>query len=349
MEEEKMKLIFENWRRYINESAQVSKSTERLLGMLVNLKKFGSPEEFFSRAKLVVQSTNTNLNFSLLIDDKVAGMVSFYILEEDENCRPSPYQDKKTYMLGNVAREGAFKGFGIGRLISFLSVCYVNSIGGTVTSDRDTSDKAGKQLVDSLKMIGAQQSAEFDYIGYFVRQLKKKFFDSKGNYQNIGSIRMAPRSNKTGIAALTRGIHDERLEAEFNENFEELVKKVINHLKPLTSQKDDDCEPSYNITIADGVALDNMYYKKEFPKFLEKILTMSSQEFQDLLNSDERVQGFTFVLPDMMVEAGKEIMKAIDATGDLSDEEKDKISASAGEMFSDVYNTEIGKYGRAKN
>lgn len=344
-----MKLIFENWRSYINESAQVSKSSERLLGMLVNLKKFKSTEEFFSRAKLVIQPTNTNLNFSLLIDDKVAGMVSYFVLEEDENCRPNPYQDKKTYMLGNVARDGAFKGFGIGRLVSFLSVCYVNSIGGSVTSDRDTSDKAGKQLVDSLKMIGAQQSAEFDYVGYFVRQLKKRFFDSKGNYRNLASAHMAPRSNKTGIAALTSGIHDERLEAEFNETFEELVRKVLNHLKPLTSQEDDDCEPSSNIKISDGVGLGRMYHSKEFPKFLEKILTMSSQQFQDLLNSDERVQGFTFVLPNMMIEAGKEIMKAIDATGDLSDEEKDKISASAGEMFSDVYDTEIGKYGRAKN
>ena len=109
-----------------------------------------------------------------------------------------------------------------------MSVCYANSIGGTVTSDRDTSDKAGKQLVDSLKMVGAQQSAEFDYIGYFVGQLERRFFDSKGNYRNIVSTHMAPRSNKTGIAALNRGIHDERLEAEFNETFEELA-KVLNH------------------------------------------------------------------------------------------------------------------------
>ncbi len=67
--------------------------------MLVNLKKFKSTEEFFSRAKLVIQPTNTNLNFSLLIDDKVAGMVSYFVLEEDENCRPNPYQDK---IMGGV-------------------------------------------------------------------------------------------------------------------------------------------------------------------------------------------------------------------------------------------------------
>ena len=344
-----MKLIFENWRRYINENVQINKSTERLLAMLVNLKKFNGTEDFFSRTKLVIHQEEDRLNFGLLIDNKVAGMVSYFILRKEENCRPQPHQNKSTYMLGNVARESSFKGFGIGRLVSFLSVCYVNSIGGTVTSDRDTSDKAGKQLVDSLKMIGAKQSEQFDYVGYFLRKLERTYFDSKGNYKDVASHHMAPRSDKTGIAAITKGIHDDRLQAEFEKNFPELVKKVINHLKPLTPQKDDDCEPSANVVIADGIRFSRMFYSNQFPKFLEKVLTMSNQELQDILNSDERVQGFTFVLPDMMIEAGKEIMKTIDASGDLSDEEKEKISTDAGDMFADVYDAEIGNYGVAKD
>lgn len=345
-----MKLIFENWRRYLNESVQISQGSERLLSLLVNLNKFGSVEEFLSRCKLVIHEEGLTLGFVLLIDERMAGMVNYIILNDYENCRPNPYQDKRTYMLGNVAREGSFKGFGIGKLISFLSACHVNSIGGVITSDRDTSDKAGKELVDSLKMIGARQSEEFDYVGYFISQIEKRFFDSDGNYSNMAADHMAPMSNKTGIVGkLTGGIHDDRLKAEFDQTFPELLKKVLNHLKPLTSQKEDDCEPSRNIIISNGRELNLMFYSKEFPQFLEKVLTMSSQEVQDFFNSDERVQGYTFVLPDMMIKAGKEIINAIDATESLSDEERLNLSDSAIDMFSDVYDSEIGRHGEAKD
>jgi len=347
-----MKLLFENWRRYINENTQISEESERLLGMLVNLKKFGSPEQFFSRAKLVIDSPDhLTLNFSLLIDDKVAGMVVFNILDEEENCRPNPYQNKKTFMLGNVARSGAFKGFGVGKLVSFLAVCYVNNIGGTVTSDRNTSDKAGKQLVDSLKMIGAQQSEEFDYVGYLVNTLKRIFFNKDGEYDIGSAAYLAPRSHKTtGLASLTAGIHDDRLQRQFNTSFSELLKKVLNHLEPMTTQNNDDCKPSSNIIVADGLSLVQILGGSDkLPEFLEKLLTMSSQQVQDFFSSDERVQGYTFTLPDMMIKAGIEIIKAIDQTADLSDEEKEEISKSATNMFVDVYGKEIGKRGRAVN
>ena len=350
-----MKLLFENWRKYINENTQISEESERLLGMLVNLKKFGSPEEFFSRAKLVIDSPDPlTLNFSLLIDDKVAGMVVFNILEEEDNCRPNPYQNKKTFMLINAARSEAFKGFGVGKLVSFLAVCYVNNIGGTVTSDRNTSDKAGKQLVDSLKMIGAEQSEEFDYVGYIANKLKNFFFDRNGEFKATAELAwMAPKSNKTGIASLTKGIHNDRLERQFSKSFPELVKKVLNHLEPLTTQNNDDCKPSKNIIVADRLGFDALFYSADniskIPEFLEKLLTMSSQQIQDFFSSDERVQGYTFTLPDMMIKAGIEIIKAIDQTADLSDEEKEEISKSATNMFVDVYGKEIGKRGRAVN
>lgn len=344
-----MKLIMENWRRYLNENVQLSKPSEILMRMLLNFKTLKStPQDFISRAKIVVHTNADGLNFSLLMDDKIAGMVRYYVLDKTENCRPSPFQSKPTYMLGNVARGDDYRGLGIGSFITFLSVCYVNSIGGTVTSDRDTSDKAGKHLVNALKMVKAKKSKQFDYVGHFVRELDKRFFDSKGEYKAGIAAHMAPRSNKTGIAALTKGFHDNKLANEFEESFPELLKKVINHLKPLTPQKDDDCEPSSNIMISDKVGLRKLLYSKELPKFLEKALTMSTQEFQDFLNSDERVQGFTFVLSDDMISSGKEIMKAIDATANLSPKEREKITAAALEMFVDVYDAEIGKYGVAK-
>jgi len=343
-----MKLIFESWRRFINENTEIDKSTERLLSMLINLKKFKGSKDFLSRAKLIIYEEGATLNFNLSIDGQLAGMASYAVLEKQDNCRPKPYQNKKTYMLSNIAREGSFKGYGIGRLIGFLSACYVNSIGGSITSDRDTSDKAGKQLVDSLKMVGAKQSEQFDYVGFFIDKLERVFFDSKGQYRNPSLNNMAPTSDKTGKAAITSDFHDDKLRAEFDKSFEKLVRKVIDNLKPITPQVDDDCDPSSNIMVASGVGFARSFYKKEFPAFLEKVATMSSQELQDFLNSDDRVQGFTFVLPSDMINAGKQIIKAIDKTSKMSDEEKESLALSARNMFVLTYDAEIGEHGRAK-
>jgi hypothetical protein len=342
-----MKLIMENWRRYLNENIQLSKSTQGTLSFLLG-GRIENPIEFLSRCKIVVQRQEDQLNFSLLLDGKVAGMVSYIVLDKGENCRPSPFQGKTTYMLGNIARDGAYKGKGLGTFISFLSACHVNNLGGTVTSDRDTSDKAGKQLVTALDKLGAKKSKEFDYVGYFIKELEKYFFDRDGNYKDMMSNYLAPTSTKTGIAAMTKGIHNRKLRTQFDKNFPELLKKVLKNLKPLTPQKDDDCKPSVNIQIGDAVGLRKLFFSKDFPQFLEKISTMSNEKVQDLLDSDERVQPFTFILPDWMLKAGKEIMSVIDASEGLSDEEKQKIAADSHALFVNVYDAEIGKHGRAK-
>ena len=341
-----MKLIFESRRKFLRK--EYNKSTERLLAMLINLKKFKSTDDFVSRTKLLIDGSDQGLIFNLLIDNKLAGMVSYRALEKHENCRPKPYGSKTTFMLTNIARDGSFKGFGVGRLISFLSACYISGMGGSITSDRNTSDKAGKQLVDSLKMIGAKQSAEFDYVGFFINELHDTYIDNEGNIKTLASDYIAPRSEKTGIASVVRGIDNAKLKSQFNKEFPELIKKVINHLKPLTPEKDDDCEPSYNIMITDGVPFEQIFKHKSLPAFLEKILSMSSEELQEFFNSDDRVQGYTFTMPDAMIDAGLEIMNSINHSHEYSDEEKHDIFASSEDMFRSVYKDEIGSRGRAR-
>ena len=342
-----MKLIMESWRRYLNENIQISKSAQGVLSFLLG-GRVENPIEFLSRCKIVVQREEERLNFSLLLDGKVAGMVSYIVLDKGENCRPSPFQGKTTYMLGNIARDGAYKGKGLGTFISFLSACHVNNLGGTITSDRDTSDKAGKELVTALDKLGAKKSKEFDYVAHFIKELQRYFFDARGNYKEMMSNYLAPTSTKTGIAAMTKGIHNRKLRTQFDKNFPELLKKVLKNLKPMTPQKDDDCKPSVNIQIGDAVGMHKLFFSKDFPQILEKISTMSKEEVQDLLDSDERVQPFTFILPDWLLKAGKEIMNVIDATEGLSDEEKQKIAADSHALFVNVYDAEIGDHGRAK-
>jgi hypothetical protein len=326
-----MKLIFENWRRFLNENLSISESTERLLTMLVNLKKFKSTQDFISRTKLLIDGSDRGFFFTLLIDDKLAAMATYRALRRNENCRPQPYRYDTTYMLKNIARHGSFKGFGVGRLIAFLSACYISGIDGSITSDRNTSDKAGKQLVDSLKMVGAQQSEEFDYVGYFVNQLRDKYLDSEGNFIPGSGKDISPANNKT-----------------FDTEFPELIKKVINHLKPLTPEEDDDCAPSDNILIFDDVDFFTIFNDESLPAFLEKTLTMSSEELQQFFNLDDRVQGYTFKLPDTMIDAALEIINSINASDKYSRDEKHDIVQSGIDMFRSVYDDEIGSHGRVR-
>jgi hypothetical protein len=323
-----MKLIFENWRRFLNENSNISENTERLLSILVNLKKFKSTQDFISRTKLLIDSDSDRFFFTLLIDDKVAGMVTYRALRKDQNCRPKPYRNNTTYVLKNIARDGFFKGYGVGRLIAFLSACYISGIDGSITSDRNTSDKAGKQLVDSLKMLGAKQSEEFDYVGYFVNGLEDLYLDDEGR---------------------PKPFVVQRLHKNLAEKFSELVKKVIDHLKPLTPEKDDDCMPSVNLMMNGEVPIHKIFKNKSLPDFMEKVLTMSSEELQQFFNSDDRVQGYTFTLPDMMINAGLEIINSINASYKYSPDEKRKIVKSGINMFKDVYHREIGSRGRARN
>ena len=96
-----------------------------------------------------------------------------------------------------------------------------------------------------------------------------------------------------------------------------------------------------------------MYFSKilhsaNLPSFLEKTLTMSSEELQKFFNSDDRVQGYTFILDDDMIDAGIEIINSINASHKYSDKEKDMIALSSINMFKNVYNNEIDSGGRTR-
>ena len=346
-----MKLLFENWRNYLNEenAPTLSMPTQRLLQLLVNLKKFGGLEQFLSRTKLVINRgaeivEGSIVQFFMLIDGEVVGTVTYDVLDSDEDCRPPPFGDKKTFMLISVARSGKFKGYGIGKLISFLSTCYVNDIGGVVTSDRDTSDKAGKQLVDALKMMGAKESNQFDYVGYFIKELKLRFFRN-GEFNTERTFNVTTRSPKSSTP-LIGGIADKIEKSNFDEGFEELVNKVIDHLSPITQAKEDDCSPSVNLAIG-GSTFNMIFNHPDLPAFLEQVLTMTPQQLQDFFNSDDRVQGFTFILPENMIQAAKEIIDTMDISAETELDDVFRMAGDAAEVFDDAYEKEIGTAGAA--
>jgi len=100
--------------------------------------------------------------------------------------------------------------------------------------------------------------------------------------------------------------------------------------------------------ITDNVAFSRILRDKSLPAFLEKVLTMSSEELQEFFNSDDRVQGYTFTLPDTMIDAGIEIINSINASHQYSDDEMFDFTKSSGDMFDRVYRSEIGARGRAR-
>ena len=346
-----MKLLFENWRKYLNEAdtPTLSMPNQRVMQLLVNLKKFGGLEQFLSRTKLVINrdrkiEEGSIVQFILMIDGEAAGTVTYDVFLSEEDCRPPPFGDKMTFMLVSVARSGKFKGYGVGRLISFLSACYVSDIGGVITSDRDTSDKAGKQLVDALKMMGAKESNQFDYVGYFIDELKNRFFKN-GEFDPVRTQNVTTRSPKSDVP-LIGDFADKIEKGKFDKGFQELVNKVINHLSPMTDLKTDDCSPSINLAIG-STTFKTLFHNPELPAFLEKVLTMTSQQLQDFFNSDDRVQGFTFILPENMIQAAKEIIEVLDITSESDAGYMAKVVGDAAEVFDDAYSSEVGKDGTA--
>ncbi len=145
-----MQVILENWQQFLTE-ANLSKKSQFLLKRLVNIKKFESVENFLQRTKFFVQDQGEEVRLVITIDGEVAAYSLFLAYDKDEGCRPDPTENMTTYEFKNVARSGDFKGYGLGKLIGFLSVCYINGkMGGSITSDRNTSDKASAQLIKNM-------------------------------------------------------------------------------------------------------------------------------------------------------------------------------------------------------
>ena len=334
-----MRTILENWQQFLTEQ-NLSMKTKLLLSKLVNIKKFGSVEEFLQRTKFYAGERGDSVGMVITIDGKTAAYASFDIYDESEGCRPNPTQNMKTYEFKNVARSGGFSGYGLGKLIGFLAVCYINGkLGGTITSDRNTSDKASAQLIKNMSLIGAKKSDNFDYVGWLKSTIRRHMKRLK-----IG-INEAPKDKFRAREPELDPFGELPSVDISTEEFRQLVKDLYNHLEPMTPQEDDDCMPSYNIFFVQFV--NQLGPQPTDAALMQKFLTMSSDEIQAFLDSDERVQGYTFTLPKAIINIGNELIDAMDASSEAGEEEMEDIMGSGSDLFSQVYAAEIDPYGRS--
>tara|TARA_R110000824_G_scaffold297389_2_gene485585 strand:+ start:158 stop:1162 length:1005 start_codon:yes stop_codon:yes gene_type:complete len=332
-----MKVILENWQQFLIE-ASLSRKSEFLLKRLVNMKKFGSTDKFLQRTKFFVQDKGDEVRLVITIDGEAAAYSLFSAYEEQEGCRPDPTESMTTYEFKNVARSGSFKGYGIGKLIGFLSVCYINGkMGGSITSDRNTSDKASSQLIKNMSIIGAKKSDSFDYVGWLKTTLKKHMKRMKIEEGILDKFKnKAPDLDPyQDLPPVDIG----------DDDFKQLLKDLYDHLEPMTAKASDDCQPSFNINFVQFFSM-SAPSKTDAP-LMQKFLEMSTDQIQAFLDSDERVQGYTFTLPKAVLAMGNEITDAMDATSEADEEEMDHIMRSGDELFGHVYSSEIDPHGRS--
>ncbi len=337
----------ENWRGFLKEEkGSLGQQTLTLLPMLINMKKFKDVDDFLVRSKFIkMDDRGLVVQYVLKIDDQIAGTVTYDRVKK--GCSPTfkkGKQPKGTMMLMTIARDPAFKGWGVGRLISFLSACDINSMGLSITSDRNTSDKAGKQLVNTLKMMGANESEPFDYVGWFVSAIETTYmYKGKIDSELVPYAPEVYSSDREGVKGQKA---DNKEQRAYVKVFKPMIKKLLDHLRPMTPEKDDDCPPSSNIVFG-GESIIGVLKGHKFLDLAAKFLEMDNKQVNDFFNSDKRVQGYTFTMPEMMLDAAQQIIKAIDVSSELSDNQLDITSQEADTVFSKVYSTEIGDLGRA--
>lgn len=279
---------------------------------------------FWDRVKVQITnlpkgSKQESYIFALSIDNQVAAMVEYQVGEyQDFRCAPGPGSSQRTWFLTKTARSPDYKGLGAGKLINFLSAVYITDDGDFITSDRDTSISAGRNLVDSLKLFQITKSEPFDYVGYlkkiveesiYFKTPKRKYHNTYNEWQNIL-------------------------------NHHNLIKKVYDHLTPLTEETSDDCPPSVNMFVGQGdiqMALEDY----EDASFANKLLSMSNDEIQDLLNSDPNVMGFRFNFSNQnLVRAG---MWILDHSYEVVDDKEESMNfkRKAYDLFDKVYEKEV--------
>jgi hypothetical protein len=333
-----MRVILENWQQFLTEQ-NLSMKTKLLLGKLVNLKKFESVDDFLQRTKFYAAERGDFVGMVITIDGETAAYASFDVYDESEGCRPNPTQNMKTYEFKNVARGGGFTGYGLGKLIGFLAVCYINGkLDGTITSDRNTSDKASSQLIKNMSLIGAKKSDSFDYVGWLKTTIKRHLRRLRISINEAPKDKFRPREPELDPFGELPAVEASP------EEFKQLVKDLYHHLEPMTPQESDDCQPSYNINYVQFVS--QLGPQPEDVALMQKFLTMNSDQIQAFLDSDERVQGYTFTLPKAIINIGNEIIDAMDATAETDEEELKDLFASGGDLFNQVYAAEIDPYGR---
>ena len=284
-----------------------------ILKKLVNFKKVKSYDNFVKKTKIILNSGGDGLMFMLFYKNRMAAMTSFQQLNNEDNCRPDPFKKSTTYMLKNTARDTAFKGYGFGSLLSFVACSYITkSLRGTITSDRNTSDNAATILIKSLESIGAEKSSEFDYVGWLLRSIRSNLW-------------------------------------KYGDEGYDLGKQIANKFEPITQPVDDDCEPSSNISMIRD------YIDSEGSSGLELLRDVlqfnNSTELQKHLNSDPRVQAYTFKLPKRHAAFGVKIFKLLDKTRQDTSYDRDTLdqySDEALDMFQNVYDLEVAGRGESR-
>ena len=257
--------------------------------------------------------------FALSIDNQVAAMVEYQVGEYEKfKCAPEPGSSQRTWFLTKTARSPDYKGLGAGKLINFLSAVYITDDGDFITSDRDTSVSAGRNLVNSLKLFQITKSEPFDYVGYLKKIVEESMY-----------FKMPERK-----------WHNTYSEWRNILTYHDLINRLHDHLTPLTEETGDDCPPSVNMFVGQGdiqMALEDY----EDTSFANKLLSMSSDEIQDLLNSDPNVMGFRFNFSNQnLVRAG---MWILDHTYEVVDDQEEsiKFKSKAYNLFDKVYEKEV--------
>ena len=191
---------------------------------------FTDAEDFINKAKIYkkMNESSGELLYSLYLPNKdgipvIACTVGFDILDKSDNCRPELGDTVGTAILVMTGRSEEFRGMGLGKILSLMALADLSRWKYSVTTDRDTSDNAGRALVDSLKMLPIKKSKPFDYIGWL----------------------------KNSIGEAIEWINDPTHNVNVAHYAEELskVQELYDHLQPLTPNEDDDCQPSANLMV----------------------------------------------------------------------------------------------------
>ena len=195
--------------------------------------------------------------------------------------------------------------------------------------------------------IGAIKSESFDYVGWMIGAIHRKFYqDRKFNTDPLSYHYDDAIEVSTTKSGAKRTRETRRLESEYNEEIESLIKSFLTKHKPLTQKLSDDCYPSVNITFGNkNVPLINIHNSSQLKNFLERAINMTTEQLQNLLNSDERVQGYTFTLDQQLIEAGKEILSELNKTSQYDSKDFEEQMELARDMFADVYSKNVTEPG----
>ncbi len=260
------------------------------------------------------------LFYSLYLPDErgsptIACTIGFDVLAEEDNCRPEFEGIEGTAILSSAARNEKFRGMGLGKILSLIALADLSKHKYSVTTDRDTSDDAGSSLVNSLNILPINKSKPFDYIGW----LKGKIGTSLDYFKRY------PQQIETYSQQLIN------------------VEKLYNHLQPLTpNNPNDDCSPSVNLLVDKNNKFTHFAGSSYLPKFapiVEKLLEMSNEDIDNLMNLDKNVIAYTFDLNDQSFKEPLQYLlkHTVYQLYDSDYEEQQEEKELANKLFSSVY------------